>query len=399
MSNLANGRSYLAIPGPSVVPERVLRAMHRAAPNIYNGPLIDMMPEMIADLKAVARTRHHCAIYIGNGHAAWEASIANVFSRGDTALVLTTGWFGHGWGQMAAAMGVETVVEDFGRAAPIDPNRVEAILRADTDHRIKAVTAVLVDTSTSVRSDMAAVRAAIDAAGHPALLMVDAIACLACDVIEMDDWGIDVLVAGCQKGLMTPPGLGFVYFNDRADAARETADCVTHYWDWRPRVHPERFMAYFDGTAPTHHLYGLREALDMIGEEGIEAIWARHATLARALWAAFDVWSEEGPLRLNVADPAHRSHAVTTAELGGQLGSALRAWTEEKAGLTLGIGIGFNAPGDASSEGLFRIGHMGHVNAQMILGAITTIEAGLHAIDVPFRPGGASAAAEVIGRS
>jgi len=396
MTNLANGREYLAIPGPSVVPDRVLRAMHRAAPNIYDGPLIEMMPAMIADLKAVARTAHNCAIYIGNGHAAWEAAVSNVFSRGDRALVLATGRFAYGWAEMAAKMGVETVIEDFGRADPIDPARVEEMLRADTAHEIKAVMAVQVDTSSSVLNDIAALRAAIDAAGHPALVMVDCIACLACDRFEMDAWGVDVMVAGCQKGLMTPPGLGFVYFNDRADAARETATCVTHYWDWRPRTSPARFMEYFDGTAPTHHLYGLREALDMIGEEGVEGVWARHATLARAVWAAFEAWSEEGPLRLNIADPACRSNAVTTLAIGAPLGAELRNWVETNAGLTLGIGLGMNAPGDPNSDGYFRIGHMGHVNAQMVMGALGTIEVGLKALGFPHADGGLSAAAQVM---
>lgn len=396
MVNLANGREYLAIPGPSVIPDRVLRAMHRAAPNIYNGPLIDMMPAMIADLKAVGRTSHNCAIYIGNGHAAWEAAVSNVFSRGDRALVLATGRFAHGWAEMAAMMGVDTVIEDFGRAAPLDPARVEELLRQDTAHRIKAVMAVQVDTSTSVRNDIPALRAAIDAAGHPALLMIDSIACLACDVFEMDAWGVDVMVAGCQKGLMTPPGLGFVYFNDKADAARETANCVTHYWNWRPRVAPEFFMRYFDGTAPTHHLYGLREALDMIGEEGIENVWARHEVLARAIWAAVETWGKTGPLRLNIADPAYRSHAVTTMAIGGEDGARLRAWVEENAGLTLGIGLGMDTATGGQSDAYFRIGHMGHVNVQMVMGALGTIEAGLKAIGVPHTPGGVSAAAEVI---
>ncbi|MEO1155206.1 MAG: aminotransferase class V-fold PLP-dependent enzyme [Pseudomonadota bacterium] len=396
MTNLANGREYLAIPGPSVIPDRVLRAMHRAAPNIYNGPLIDMLPGLVDDLKSVGRTQYHCAIYIGNGHAAWEAAVSNVFSRGDRALVLATGRFAHGWAEMAGVMGVDTVIEDFGRDAPIDPNRVEALLRADTEHRIKAVMAVQVDTSTSVRNDITALRAAMDAAGHPALLMIDSIACLACDVFEMDAWGVDVMVTGCQKGLMTPPGLSFVYFNDRADAARETANCVTHYWNWRPRTEPGGFYQFFDGTAPTHHLYGLREALDMITEEGLENVWARHATLARAIWAAAEAWGEGGPLRLNIADPAYRSHAVTTLEVGGEDGTRLRRWVEQSAGLTLGIGLGMGADRGGESDGHFRIGHMGHVNVQMVMGALGTIEAGLKAIGVPHGPGGVSAAAQVI---
>ena len=389
---LANGREYLAIPGPSVMPERVLRAMHRGAPNIYEGALIDMVPGIVADLKRVARTNGKAAIYIGNGHAAWEAAISNVFSRGDEVLVASTGRFAIGWSQMAEAMGVRVRMVDFGRRGPIDPGQVEAALRADTEGAIKAVMCVQVDTSTSVRNDIATLGTAMKASGHPALLMVDSIACLGCDVMEMDAWGVDVMVTGSQKGLMTPPGLGFVFFNDRAEAARETADCVTHYWDWRPRVAPDPFPQYFDGTAPTHHLYGLREALDMIFEEGLQAVWNRHRALARAIWAAFETWGIE----MNIPDPAHRSHAVTTLVLGGKQGSALRRYVEANTGLTLGMGIGMVSADDRASDAYFRVGHMGHVNAQMVMGALGAIEIGMRGTGVAFQPGGLSAAAEVM---
>ena len=393
---LSNGRPYLAIPGPSVMPDRVLRAMHRAAPNIYNGELVDMVPGIVEDLKWVARTRHHAAIYIGNGHAAWEAAVANVFSRGDRALTLSTGRFAHGWTGVARRMGVTVDVIEFGKRAPVDPARVEAALRADKSGEIKAVMCVQVDTSTSVISDIAAIRAAIDAAEHPALLMVDCIACLACDRFEMDTWGVDVMVAASQKGLMTPPGLAFVFFSDRADAVRETADCVTEYWDWRPRTRPAYFSQYFDGTAPTHHLYGLREALDMIKEEGLEAVWARHAALAATVWAACETWGQDGPLEMNIGDRAQRSHAVSTLRIGAPLGARLRDWVEANAGVTLGIGLGMDDPDDPMNEGYFRIGHMGYVNAHMVLGVLGVIEAGLRANGIAHGPGALSAAAAVI---
>jgi alanine-glyoxylate transaminase / serine-glyoxylate transaminase / serine-pyruvate transaminase len=393
---LSNGRPYLAIPGPSVMPDRVLRAMHRAAPNIYHGELVDMVPGIVADLKRVARTDQHAAIYIANGHGAWEAALTNVFSRGDKALALATGRFCHGWAEMARKAGVDVEVIDFGRRSAIGMSQVAERLAADRSHEIKAVLCVQVDTATSVKNDIPALRAALDAAGHPALLMVDCIACLACDRFEMDDWGVDVMVTGSQKGLMTPPGLGFVFFSDKADRARETADCVTHYWDWRPRVAPQGFWQYFDGTAPTHHLYGLREALDMILEEGLEAVWARHERLARAVWAAFGAWGREGPLELNVADPAMRSHAVTSLRIGAPHGTALRTWVEERAGLTLGIGLGMETEEDPRSDGFFRLGHMGHVNAQMVLGALATIEAGLTALAIPHGAGAVEAAARVV---
>lgn len=394
--SLANGRPYLAIPGPSVMPDAVLQAMHRASPNIYEGALIDMVAGLVPDLKRVARTDGHVAIYISNGHGTWEAVLANTVAPGEKVLVCATGRFGHGWAEMAECMGIEVEILDFGKAAPIDPERLRARLLEDAGGRIKAVLAVHVDTSSSIRSDIAECRRALDEAYHGALLMADCIASLACDRFEMDAWGADVTITGSQKGLMVPPGLGFVFFNDRADAVRRKMPRVSRYWDWSPRANPEMFYQYFGGTAPTHHLYGLRAALDIIHAEGMEAIWARHATLARAIWAAVEVWGEGGPLRLNVADPAERSHAVTAMRIGAPFGAQLRAWTDAQAGVTLGIGLGMSEEGDPKGTGFFRFGHMGHVNAHMVLGLLGTVEAGLAAIDVPHGAGGVSAAARVV---
>lgn len=389
LMTLANGRSYLAIPGPSVMPDEVLRAMHRASPNIYEGELHDVTHSLIPDLQAVACTTANVAVYIGNGHAAWEAALANVASRGDTVLVLATGRFCIGWGEMAAEMGVTVETIDHGDTAPVDLDRVAQHLAADKAHKIKAVLAVHVDTSTSVKNDIAGLRAVMDTAGHPALLMADCIASFGCDRFEMDAWGVDVMVTACQKGLMTPAGISYVYFNAKADAAR--GNCVTGYWDWRKRINPDQYYQFFYGTAPTHHIYGQRAALDMIKAEGLEAVWARHEALAHAVWAAFDCWSTDGPLALNIADPAHRSHAVTSCVAGSPNGDRLRAWCEQKAGLTLGIGLG-RSPSDA----YFRIGHMGHVNAHMIMGVLGTMDAGLKALDIPHGDGALTAAAQVI---
>jgi alanine-glyoxylate transaminase/serine-glyoxylate transaminase/serine-pyruvate transaminase len=381
------------------MPDRVLAAMHRAAPNIYTGDLIDLTDSLIPDLKAVARTQHNVAIYISNGHGAWEAALCNVFSPGDKVLVPATGRFAIGWGEMARAVGVDVEVMDFGNETDIDLSRVADRLTQDTDHRIKAVMTVQVDTSTGVKNDVHGLRTTLDAAGHPALLMIDCIACLGCDPFEMDAWGVDVMVTGSQKGLMTPPGLGFVYFNDKADRARETAKCVTNYWDWRPRMAPEQYYQYFDGTAPTHHLFGLREALNMILDEGLDQVWDRHRLLAQAVWAAFDAWSAGGPLRVNIADPAKRSHAVTAANVTAPLATELRTWMEQKAGVTLGIGLGMADPDDPAWHGFFRIGHMGHVNGHMVLGVLGTMEAGLKAIGIPHGPGALAAAADVIAQA
>ena len=392
----SGGPSYLAIPGPSVAPWQVLQAMHRPSPNIYEGELIDMMPGLVADLKYVARTDHQVAIYIGNGHAAWEAALANTLAPGDLALVPATGRFAHGWADMAEGLGVACQILDFGKRAPWDMEQIAEALRADTDHRIKAVLAVHVDTSTSILNDVPRLRALLDELGHPALLMADCIASLGCDRFEMDAWGVDVMVTGCQKGLMVPPGVSFVFFNDRAQAVRAAMPRVSRYWDWGPRANPEMFFQYWAGTAPTQHIYGLRAALDMIKAEGMEAIWTRHETLARAIWAACAIWEEGGAFEMNVADPAHRSRAVTSLRLPAPKGTELRRWVEGKLGLTLGIGLGMSTPEDPGGDGFFRFGHMGHVNGQMIMGLLGGVEAGLTALDIPHGRGALEAAAQVI---
>lgn len=384
--SLANGRPYVAIPGPSVIPDRVLQAMVRPAPNIYEGEIVTLTESLIPDLKRVAGTVDgKCAIYIGNGHAAWEAALANTLAEGDRVLVLATGRFGPGWGEMAEARGLEVETLDLGMTGPVDYDRVEDALRG---REFAAVLAVFVDTSTGLMLDMARLRAALDAAGSGALLMADCIASMGCDRFEMDALGVDVAITGSQKGLMTPPGAAFVFFGTRAEAARGRLARVSRYWDWVPRTEPEGFYQYFCGTAPTHHLYGLRAALDIIAEEGLPNVWTRHDRLARAIWAACDAWGAEGPLRINVREESERSRAVTSIGLDPGQGEALRYWCADEAGVTLGIGLG-REPMDA----WFRIGHMGHVNAHMVLGVLAVIEAGLQATGVPHGGGALAAAA------
>lgn len=387
------GRSYLAIPGPSPVPDRVLNAMHRASPNIYHGEIVDLSHALLPDLCRLAGTRHHVAIYIANGHGAWEAANANLFSRGDKALVAATGRFGHAWAEAAHRQGVEVELLDFGRTAPADPQRIADALRADTAHKIRAVLVTHVDTASTARSDIAAIRAAIDATGHPALFAVDAVASLGCDRLLMDDWGIDVLVGASQKGLMLPPGLAFVWVSTKALEDCRTSDLATPYWDWKPRIMAEEFYFLFHGTPPTQHLYGLREALTMLlDEEGLPNVWARHETLAHTVWAAFDAWSKGGDLALNMAAPDTRGRSVTAARIGKGGASALRHWLETEAGVTLGIGLGMAAPTEPAYNDFLRVAHMGHINAHMVLGVLASMDAGLKALAIPHGPGALEAA-------
>lgn len=395
--SLSFGRTYLAIPGPSVIPDRVLNAMHRVSPNIYQGDIIDLTWRAIGDLKRLAGTKHHAAIYIANGHGGWEAAITNMFSKGDKALGIGTGLFGVNWARTAQRMGVYVELLDFGRN-PADPDRVEAVLKADTQHRITWVTLTHVDTASSVKNDVAAVRAAIDAANHPAMLAVDAIASMGCDELRMDDWGVDLIVGASQKGLMLPPGLALIWLSDRALKAAESADLATPYWSIGPRVAGEEYWLLFGGTPPTQHLFGLETVLRMIlDEEGLEATWARHATLSSAIWAAFDAWGKDtSGIKLNVANPAARGHSVTAATIPNGGAGKLRRWLEAEAGVTLGIGLGMALSHEPAYNDYLRIGHMGHVNAHMVMGVLGTMEAGLCALDIPHGSGAIEAAARAL---
>jgi alanine-glyoxylate transaminase/serine-glyoxylate transaminase/serine-pyruvate transaminase len=316
-----------------------------------------------------------------------------VLSRGDKVLVLESGRFAIGWGNAAAAMGaeVEVLKGDWRRA--VRPEEVEARLRRDKDHTIKAILVAQIDTASGVVNDIEAIGKAIKAAGHPALYMVDTVASLGCMPFEMDGWGIDVAMSGSQKGLMTPPGLGFVAANDRAIEVHKRANMRTPYWDWTEREGSEHYRKYA-GTAPVHLLFALRQAVDMLYEEGLETVFTRHRLLAEAVRRAVAVWSEGQVLGFNIAEPAERSNTVTTVTMRGDHDPArLHNYCKEKCGVVLGIGIG-----DLSGKA-FRIAHMGHINAPMILGTLGVIEVGLSALNIPHGKGGTEAAIEWLGES
>ena len=397
--SLSSGRDLFMTPGPSIMPDRVLNAMHQPAPNIYEGEMIGMTDSILADLAELAGTKGKVALYICNGHGVWEAAISNLLGSGDSALFLNSGAFGTSWAGIGRTMGIDVEEIDFGRCGPIDSQRVEARLRADKGHRIKAVMTVHTDTASSVRNDIADLRRALDEAGHPALLVVDSIASFACDRYEMDAWGVDVTVTACQKGLMTPPGLGYLLLNDRAQEAANQVPFPSPYWDWRSRIEPEVFYQRFYGTAPTHLLFAQRAALDMIVEEGREVVWSRHAALARAVWAAVTAWGADGPMRCNIDDTACRSHAVTTIRADGHDMARMRRWCEDQAGLTLGLGLGFDLPEYMGGKSVFRIGHMGHMNPPMLLGALATIDTAFKALGLAHGGGAVERAAESLSKA
>ncbi len=381
-----NGREFLSIPGPTTVPDEVLQAMHRPAIEIYGGKLLDITLSCLEDLRWVFKTTGDTYIYAANGHGAWEAALTNVLSKGDKILVLESGRFALGWGEAAAAFGVDVEVLPGGWDRAVDVEAVEKRLRADTGGDIKAVLVVQVDTATSVVNDIPAIRRAIDAAGHNALYMVDTIASLATMEFDMDGWGVDVAVGGAQKGLMTPPGLSFNAANAKAKAAHQNAGLKTPYWSWTPRDEKIHYRKY-SGTPPVHLLYGLRKALDMLKEEGLENVSLRHSLLAEAVRRAVQVWSEANVINFVISNSVDRANSVTSVTLNGDYDVArLLKYCEEKCGVVLGVGIGDN------SEITFRIAHMGHINAPMILGTLSVVEIGLGALDIPHGKGGLQAA-------
>jgi alanine-glyoxylate transaminase/serine-glyoxylate transaminase/serine-pyruvate transaminase len=387
------GREFLAIPGPTTIPDEVLRAMHRPAVDMYSASLVMLTDGLLRDLSRLFGTIGRSYIYIANGHGAWEAALTNVLSKGDKVLVLESGRFALDWGNAAARLGVEIEVlkGDWQRA--VRPASVEARLREDKGGRIKALLAVQIDTSSGVVNDIAAIGQAIKAARHDALFMVDAVASLGCVPFEMDAWGVDVAMSGSQKGLMTPPGLGFVAAGDRAREAHQKAGLRTPYWEWTAREGDSHYQKYA-GTPPEHLMFALRQALDMLFEEQLENVFLRHRLLAEAVRRAVAVWEEGRAFRFNIAEPHERSDTVTTVLMAdGRDPLPLENYCRDKCGVVLGAGFG-KMKGKA-----FRIAHMGHINAPMVLGILGVIELGLHALRIPHGQGGVQAAIEWLGET
>jgi alanine-glyoxylate transaminase/serine-glyoxylate transaminase/serine-pyruvate transaminase len=385
------GREFLAIPGPTNMPDEVLRAMHRPALDIYSEEMAQLSDGLLRDLSRLFATKGKSYIYIANGHGAWEAVLSNVLSRGDKVLVLESGRFAVGWGNAAAAMGadVEVLKGDWRRA--VRPAEVEARLRQDKDHKIKAILVVQVDTASAAYNDIEAIGKAIKSTGHPALFVVDTVASLGCMPFEMDAWGIDVAMSGSQKGLMTPPGLSFCAINDRARQVHKKANLRTPYWDWTERDGAEHYRKY-GGTAPIHLLFALRQAIDMIDEEGLENVFLRHRLLAEAVRCAVSTWAEGQVLSFNIAEATERANTVTTVLMADSHDpAALQRYCKEKCGVVLGVGIG-----DLTGQA-FRIAHMGHVNAPMMLGTLGVIEVALKALGIPHGKGGVGAAIGYLG--
>jgi len=391
--SLASGREFLAIPGPTVIPDAVLAAMHRPAVDIYAGPMVALTDSLLGDLKRIFRTAGNTYIYAANGHGVWEAALTNVLSRGDKVLVLESGRFAIGWGEAAKMLGaeVEILPGDFRRA--VRPDAVEARLRQDAKGEIKAILVAQIDTASGCVNDIKAIGEAVRAAGHDALLMVDTVASLGCVPFEMDAWGVDVAMAGSQKGLMTPPGLGFTAASPRARALHPKANMRTPYWDWSFREGEVHYHKYC-GTPPEQLLFAMRAAFDLIFAEGLDNVFQRHRLLAEATRRAIGVWAEGQAIGFNIAEPSERCDTVTTlAARDGVDAQALVDYCANQCGVVLG-----RALGRLEGKG-FRIAHMGHVNAPMVLGTLGVVEMALAALGLPHGKGGAAAAIEYLAKA
>jgi len=377
-----SGRHFLQIPGPTNVPDRILRAIDNPTMD-HRGPAFgDFSRELLADLRKVFKTRGPVIVFPGSGTGAWEAALVNTLSPGDQVLMYETGQFATLWRDLALRLDLAPLFVDGNWRSPVDPDVIEAQLGADTTHRIRAVCMVHNETSTGVASDVAAVRQAIDRAGHPALLMVDTISSLASMDYRHDEWGVDVTVAGSQKGLMLPPGLSFNAVSDKALAAAGTARLTRAYWSWEAML-AANANGYFPYTPATNLLYGLRAALDMLLAEGLDKVFARHDRLATATRRAVEAWGLEVLCR----EPAAYSSTLTAVLLPeGHSAGAFRQVVLEKFNMSLGNGLGKVA------NKVFRIGHLGDFNELMLLGTLAGVEMGLGLAGVPHRKGGVDAA-------
>ena len=384
------GRRSLHSPGPTPVPDAVMHAMAQQPMDLADPRVDDCITACEEGLQRLMATTGDVFLYASNGHGVWEAVVENVADVGAAVLVPGTGVFSEGWAVQTEALGRRVVRTPVHEGRPIDAAAVEQALRDDREHRIQAVFAVHTDTSTSVTSNLAAVRRAIDAAGHPALLVADVVASLGAAPFAMDALGVDVALGASQKGLMCPPGAGFVAVNARAFARAVANPAPRFYWDWVHRRHNASYRKYC-GTPPLNLLFGMRAALDLIFNEGLDAVHARHALLARAVHAAVAGWREGGALDFFAPDPATRSVSVTTVAVAEHVDAgALRTLARERFQVAMAGGLG------EQNGRAFRIGHLGDCNPAMILGALGGIEAALVSLGVDVGGGGVQRAVRAL---
>ncbi|WP_138935304.1 pyridoxal-phosphate-dependent aminotransferase family protein [Roseovarius arcticus] len=381
------GRHFLQIPGPSAVPDRILAAISQQTID-HRGPAFAKVGMKALDgLKTIFKTEESVFIYPASGTGAWEAALVNTLSPGDRVLMFETGHFATLWKKLAEKLGVKAEFIEGDWRGGADPDQIEAYLAEDKEHQIKAVCVVHNETSTGSVSPIAAVRKAIDNAGHPALFMVDTISGLASLDYQHDEWGVDVTVSGSQKGLMLPPGLSFNAASAKALAANKTAALQRSYWDWAEMQGPNK-TGYFPYTPATNLLYGLNEAVDMLHEEGLDNVFDRHARHGAAVRAAVRHWG----LEVLCATQGQESGVLTAVMMPeGHSADAFRASTLEHFDISLGNGL------SKVADKVFRIGHLGDFNDLMLVATVAGVEMGLKKADVPHKEGGVQAAMQMLG--
>lgn len=384
------GREFLQTPGPTNIPDRVLNAMHRSAID-FGGPVFQEMSQaLFRDLQGLFETKGQVFLYTSSGHGGWEGAFVNCFSPGDSLLLPEVGRFGRVWGEYGQRLGYNIVKVPGSWREPIDPAVIEDVLSKDKQHKIKGVLAVHVETATGACSDIAAIRAAMDAANHPAMLILDAVASFGCMPVRMDEWGVDVVITASQKGLMCPPGLGICAVSEKALAASYESRSQMEYFSWPQRLGTESYSR-FCGTAPEHMVFGLTEAVKMLNEEGWDRVYARHKRLATATRKAVEVWCEGGALEFNISQPEARADALTVIRTPEGMNSEV---VRNTARDTFGVAVG-GSLGDLAGR-VFRIAHMGDLNEPMIIGALGGVEAALQVCQVPIGRGGVSAAVDYL---
>lgn len=386
--SVLRGRQFFANPGPTNIPDSVLRAIDRPTIDFHDPEFVAVYEEVAAGLKRVIGTAHHLFMYTGSGHAAWEATLTNLLSAGETILVVESGYFSEEWSKMAAAHQVEvrTVSADWRNGVEIA--KVKAALLEDRAHVIKAVCVVHNETATGLHIPLPDIRRAMTEAGHPALLLVDTISSLGSLEFRMDAWGIDGLVGGSQKGLMCPTGMSFTAVSDKGMEAHRRAKLARFYFDWSLMLTRKPHMS-FVGTVPVNTFYGLRESLRLIEEEGLEALVSRHAYLAEGVRRAVRAWSGNNGPQLFCLNPARYSDSVTAVWMpDGSDAEAVRRTARQRYNVSLGGGLG------KLGGRVFRIGHMGDLNEPMVLGALTAVEMSLRSSGIPHGRGGVEAAME-----
>ncbi len=377
------GRYFVQNPGPTNIPDRILEAFRRPAIDFADPVFIELSESVWEDLPEIFGGADAIVVLTTVGHGAWESALTNTLDPDDLVLIPDCGLFGRRWAMMARELGYRVKMTSGTMRDAINPDEIADILAADTAHEIRNVCVVHTETSTGAVADLQAIRAAIDSAEHPALYVVDAVCSLGTETLQMRDWGIDVVIAASQKGLMMPPGLSFCALSERALERNRASATPRFHLSWQPRFGKGHVYMRYGGTPPEQHMFALRESLDMIAESGgIEASIHRHSRWAAAVHAAVDGWAQRGPWEINIAEPAHRASAITCVRSEPIEANPLIAMARDRFRVSVGSGMMTEMENRA-----FRVGHLGDLNEPMLIGALGGLETAMTVLGLPHGDG------------